>query len=400
VSETPGPAHTGPEPNPTPDPPARPWGSALQQVSLRAFDLSERAGRRGLASQRRSLRRWRSHLFLIAQMALAAGLGWFLGQRLLGHEQPFFASIAAILCLGLSYGQRVSRVIEVAAGVFLGVLIGDVFVSTLGSGAWQITLAVFIAMSVALWLGARTLMVMQAGIQAAVVITLLPGVDSGIARWTDALLGCAIALVLALVAPTSPIQRPRHRAAAVLTEAAATLRAAESALRSGDQNAADAVLDRARATETMLSELSTAAAEGVELVRYSPLLRGHRQDMQDVAALVAPLDRLLRNLRVLARRVSVSAYRGEPTSPEVVALVDDVADIAEFCARELTARRLPTRARQRIIAAGDVSSGIDHHVLSLSNVVIVGQARSILVDLLELTGLTYADAQELLPDMH
>lgn len=380
--------------------PARPWGTALQHMSLRAFDLSERAGRAGLASQRRSLRRWRSHLFLITQMALAAGLGWFLGMRLLGHEQPFFASIAAILCLGLSYGQRISRVVEVAVGVFLGVLVGDIFVSVFGSGAWQISLAVFIAMSVALWLGARTLMVMQAGIQSAVVITLLPGVDSGLARWGDALLGCAIALVFALVAPTSPIQRPRHRAAAVLSEAAATLRSAEAALGSGDQEAADAVLDRARATETMLSELSTAAAEGVELVRYSPLLRGHRQDMQEVAALVAPLDRMLRNLRVLARRVTVSAYRGEPVSPEVIALIDDVADIAEFCARELTARRLPTRARERIIAAGDLSSGIDHHALSLSNVVIIGQARSILVDLLELTGLTYADAQELLPDMH
>jgi uncharacterized membrane protein YgaE (UPF0421/DUF939 family) len=387
-------------PPPGDSPPASPWGPGIQRVSLRAFDLSERAGRRGLDSQRRSLRRWRSHLFLIAQMALAAGLGWFLGQRLLGHEQPFFASIAAILCLGLSYGQRVSRVVEVAVGVFLGVLIGDLFVTVLGSGAWQISVAVFIAMSVALWLGARTLMVMQAGIQAAVVMTLLPGVDSGLARWADALLGCAIALVIALVAPTSPIQRPRHRAAAVLQEAAATLRAAEAALRSGDQAAADGVLDRARATEGMLEELSSAAAEGVELVRYSPLLRGQRRHVQEVAGLVAPLDRMLRNLRVLARRVTVSAYRAEPTPAAVIDLVDDVADIAEFCSRELSARRLPTRARDRIIAAGDASTAIDHHPLSLSSVVIIAQARSILIDLLELTGLEYADARELVPEMH
>jgi uncharacterized membrane protein YgaE (UPF0421/DUF939 family) len=369
-------------------------------MSLRAFDLSERAGRRGLASQRRRLRRWQAHLFLITQMSLAAGLGWFLGVRLLGHEQPFFAAVAAILCLGLSFGQRITRVVEVAVGVFLGVAVGDVFVTLFGSGPWQITLAVFIAMSVALWLGARTLMVMQAGIQAAIVVTLLPSVEPGLERWADALLGCAIALVFALVAPTTPIQRPRHQAAAVLVEVAATLRAAESALRSGDQGAADAVLGRARATEGMLEELSSAAVEGVELVRYSPLLRGHRQDVEDVAGLVQPLDRLLRNLRVLARRVTVSAYRGEHAPPEVIDLLDDVAEIAEFCARELSARRLPMRARDRAIAAGDASAEIDHHPLSLSSVVIIAQARSILIDLLELTGLEYADARELVPEMH
>ena len=384
---------SGPEPEPVP------LGTAIQRMSLRAFDLSERAGRRGLASQRRRLRRWRAHLFLVTQMALAAGLGWFLGVRILGHEQPFFAAVAAILCLGLSFGQRVTRVIEVAVGVFLGVAIGDVFVVLFGTGAWQIAIAVFIAMSVALWLGARTLMVMQAGIQAAVVVTLLPGVEPGLARWSDALLGCAIALAFALVAPTTPVQRPRHQAAAVLTEVGETLRAAEVALGSGNQDAADAVLDRARATETMLEELTTAAREGVELVRYSPLLRGERQHVQDVADLVAPLDRMLRDLRVLARRVTVAVYRGESVPDEVVALLADLARIADFCAEELWARRLPTRARERITDAGDATSTIDHHALSLSSVVMIAQARSILVDLLELTGLEYADARELIPDM-
>ena len=36
---------------------------------------------------------------------------------------------------------------------------------------------------------------------------------------------------------------------------------------------------------------------------------------------------------------------------------------------------------------------------SISAVVILAQARSMLVDLMELTGLDYADARELVPDM-
>lgn len=374
--------------------------TAIQRMSLRAFDLSERAGRRASASQRRRLHRWRAHLFLVTQMAVAAGLGWFLGQHLLGHAQPFFAAVAAIICLGLSYGQRLTRVVEVAVGVFLGVMIGDLFVTVFGSGPLQIAAAVFISMSLALWLGARTLMVMQAGIQAAIVIALLGGVERGFARWADALIGCAVALAIALIAPTSPVQKPRLKAATVLDEARSTLAAAEAALRSGDQRAADAVLDQARATESSLDELATAASEGVELVRYSPFLRGQREHVQAVAELVEPLDRLIRNLRVLARRVTVSAYRSERAPDEVVVLVHEVGAVVEFCAAELHNRRMPTRARERIVAVGDASADIDYHPMSLSSIVIIAQVRSILADLLELTGLEYADARELVPDMH
>ena len=67
----------------------------MHQVSLRAFDLSERAGQ----SQQRRVQRWREHLFMMTQVALAAGLAWWLGQNLLGHKVPFFASVAAIIII-------------------------------------------------------------------------------------------------------------------------------------------------------------------------------------------------------------------------------------------------------------------------------------------------------------
>ncbi|MCA0291332.1 MAG: FUSC family protein [Actinobacteria bacterium] len=375
-------------------------GETFHELSLRAFDLSERAGRAGLDSNRRRVQRWREHLFMMSQIAIAAGLAWFLGQHLLGHQLPFFAAVAAIICLGLSFGQRISRVVQVAVGVFVGVFVGDLFVALVGTGAWQISLVVFVAMSIAIWVGAKILMVNQAGIQAATVVTLFPNPDEGVSRWLDALLGCAIALVFALVAPTSPVQKPRMKAAQVLYEAAETLYAATAALRSGDENAADEVLARARSTEGKLRALSEASSEGIALVRYSPLMRQHRDHVQAVAEIVAPLDRMLRNLRVLARRVSVAAWRQDPVPAPVVALVDQTAAVMEFCASELYARRMPERARPRIVAVADATSQIDVSDLTLSTAVIIAQTRSILVDLLELTGLSYADAREQVPDMH
>jgi uncharacterized membrane protein YgaE (UPF0421/DUF939 family) len=127
--------------------------SALDRVRLRAFDLSERTTRLGYRSARRRLTRWRSRGFLIAQCAVTAGLAWWLAGEILHHPSPFFAPVAAILVLNVTYGNRLRRGVEVAIGVALGVLVGDVFVHVFGTGVWQIMVVVALAMSLATLVG-------------------------------------------------------------------------------------------------------------------------------------------------------------------------------------------------------------------------------------------------------
>lgn len=370
----------------------------LREISLRAFDMSEHAARAGLEQQRIRVDRWRARLFMICQISLAAGLAWWLGQHLLGHTMPFFASVSAIICLGFSFGQRVSRVLQVAAGVFIGVMTGDLFVYLFGTGPLQIMLVCFVAMSIATWFNTKVLMINQAGIQAATVMTLMPAPSEGFSRWQDALLGCALALLIALVAPTSPVQKPRLKAAAVLADCSRTVQQVRDALRSDDEQGAEQVLARARATEGRLRQLSEAAEEGVAVARYSPFLRGHRGNAQAIAELVAPLDRMTRNLRVLARRASVAVWRGEQVPTDHLELLTELSGAIDFCASEMYARRMPIRARERIIEVAEASS---HLAMadSLSGAVVLAQTRSILVDLLELTGLDYTDARSLVPNM-
>ena len=119
--------------------------SALDKVRLRAFDLSERTTRLGYRSAQRRLARWRGRGFLIAQCAVTAGLAWWLARQLLQHPAPFFAPVAAILVLNVTYGNRLRRGVEVAIGVALGVLVGDVFVHVFGTGVWQIMVVVALA---------------------------------------------------------------------------------------------------------------------------------------------------------------------------------------------------------------------------------------------------------------
>ena len=70
-----------------------------------------------------------------------------MASRVLGHENPFFAPVTAIICLGITYGQRLRRIAEVTIGVAIGVLVGDLVVLVLGNGAWQMALVVVVAMA-------------------------------------------------------------------------------------------------------------------------------------------------------------------------------------------------------------------------------------------------------------
>lgn len=371
----------------------------VRQLALRAFDLSERTARAGRRSAAERAARWRRRAFVILQCAVTAGTAWWVAHSLLGHPAPFFAAVAAIITLGLSYGQRLTRAVQVAIGVSVGVLVGDGFLHLFGTGVWQIVLVCAVAMSLATLLGAGNLMVTQAGVQA-IIVTALPATAamSPLGRWVDALIGCALALAVATIAPGSPVRKPLILAATALKESAGTLRAATTALRDHDAAAADSVLDRARASESSLDELDEAAAEGLAVVRASPFRRRQREQVEAYADLAVPLDRMVRNLRVLARRAAVVTWRGNEVPTGYLALMDEVAEVMEFMAGEMFAGRLPTAARTRLESLGLQSSHLAM-APSLSAVVILAQVRSMLADLLELIGIDAATARAAIPDI-
>jgi uncharacterized membrane protein YgaE (UPF0421/DUF939 family) len=369
---------------------------SIQRMTLNAFDLSERTARAGRDSAKRRVQRLRNRSFMILQCSVTAGLAWALASWLVG-PRPFFASVAAIITLGFSFGQRWRRALEVSVGVAVGVAIGDIFVRVFGTGTWQIVLVGVVAMCIAVLLGAGNLMTTQAGVQAIIAITLFPNPSASLTRWLDAVVGCALALAVATVAPIGPLRKPGRLAAGFLEEAAATLRAAATALREDDVEAAEAVLERARRGEALLDDLEEAANEGVAVVRTSPFLRPRLARVRAFANLYPPMDRVSRNLRVLARRSAIALWRSEPVPLSYVVLLEQLADVIAFMAEELHQQRLPTAARDRLVEVAQATSRLPIHE-SLSAVVVLAQIRSMVVDLLELTGISTGEARGLMPD--
>ncbi|WP_328988741.1 FUSC family protein [Kribbella sp. NBC_01245] len=368
----------------------------LEQLRELRDDVAPLAARRSRASIRRRVTRLKDRAFFVAQCALAAGVAWGLARYVLGHEMPFFAPVAAMVCLGFSFGQRLRRVAEVMVGVAVGVGVGDLFVHFFGTGVWQIIFVVALAMSLAVLLGAGGLMVTQAGIQAAMVTTLLPDPGAGFSRWLDAALGGAVALAAATIAPVAPIRRPRQQATEVLNELASILLETADSLAAHDGDAAKDALRRARASESLLDDLRSAAAEGVAVVRMSPFRRRHKGRVQQIADLVIPLDRAIRNVRVLVRRAAVSIWRDERMPAEYPALLERLADGTRLIAESLFEPNARVAAHRILGELGRRTAEMPTPN-SLSAVVVLGQIRSTIVDLVELTGATYDEARALVP---
>lgn len=351
---------------------------------------------RGRTSVRARVRRLRTKTWQIGQCAVAAAVAWFIAADLFGHPTPFFAPVAAVVALGTSYGQRLRRVVEVTVGVAVGVFLADLLVVWLGSGAWQIGLIVALAMSSALLLGGGQLFLTQAAVQSIVIAGLAAEPSQAFTRWTDAVIGGAVALVAATVVPAAPLRRPREQAAVVVRKISDLLRAAGEVMADGESDRAMALLADARSTDSLIRELQDAADEGLSVVESSPFRVRHRAGLRKMAELVDPLDRALRSTRVLVRQTAVATYHRRPVPRSYSQLAHDLADAADEVARELADNRMATDAQPALLAVAEATGQVERSEV-LAAEAVLAQIRSVVVDLLMVTGMDQLESTDAMP---
>jgi uncharacterized membrane protein YgaE (UPF0421/DUF939 family) len=343
---------------------------------------------RGVAA--RTLSRVRTGAWPAAQCGLAASLAWAFSVHVLGHPQPFFASVAAVVALGLRAGQRLRRTAELALGVAIGVLVGDLLVGVIGSGTWQIGVVVTAGLIIAVAFGGSGLVVTQSGLQAVFVVALPRSPNSGFHRWQDAMVGGGFALLVAALLSTDPWREARRLRTTFLTELAATLHETADGLRVGSSERVAATLERARRMEPALAEWQDALVTGRETSRLSPLREDRADFWSTNQQLTRGLTRATRNLRVLVRRVLAALQAGQTLPPCLPDLLDELAASldATLTGEQACARLLDIAAKLDPVALG---------ATSLAGQIAVGQLRVAVVDLLEGLGLEHDRARNTLP---
>lgn len=127
--------------------------------------------------------------------ALAAGLSWFLAQRIFAHQQPVFAAISAIICLAPGLASHSKQAVGLLLGVATGIVIGELSLALPdGIPVLNVVLATFLAMIIAASYGQAAVTPIQAGVSAILIIAFGPA-TTGSVRMIDVAVGVAVGLI-------------------------------------------------------------------------------------------------------------------------------------------------------------------------------------------------------------
>jgi uncharacterized membrane protein YgaE (UPF0421/DUF939 family) len=386
-----------------------------KQRERRARERQRDRARAGVKAAAESLQRFavvervnrmRGSSVFALQCAVSAGLAFFIAHNIVGHEQPFFAPIAAVISLGAYGGKRARRGLELVIGVAVGIGIGDLVISQIGEGAWQITVAVFVAMLLAVFVDKGPMVANQAASSAVLVATLIPpGDQAGWERMVDALIGGVVGLLVVAVIPNSPLRTARREVASLINKAALVLDDVAQGIEEKDGDLIQEALVTARSTQTGVNELMSSVGGGDEVVNISPIYWSARRYARSMNRILVPVDNVMRNSRVLARRAEIMVGDGVTPKPELPKLIRDLSDALGHLGtlyasggtrgtrQELV--EIPEITRQLQVLAGrsDLSVAED---AGLSGTVVLAQCRSIIVDTLQICGMSRESAMSVL----
>ncbi|WP_330251860.1 FUSC family protein [Nocardia sp. NBC_00565] len=351
---------------------------------------------------RSSWARLRLSALPILQCAVGAALAWFIAHKIIGHTQPFFAPTAAVVSIGISFGARLRRSVELVVGVAVGIGIGDLFITRAGTGVWQIAFVVAVAMALAVFLDGGSIITMQAAGSAVLVATLLPpSAGGGFSRMIDALVGGLVGVVVVASIPLHPVRRAREQAAEVLAVMAKSLHECADGLLEQDPEKIRLGLTAARATQPQIDGLRSTLDGGREISRISPLYWNSRQRLDRIRATADPLDNAVRNTRVLLRRSLTLVQDDEILDPRLIDELERLAQAVEVVRRMMLADpgQQPDQAEAARVLRGVAKDARPELVdgAGLSAHVVFAQTRSMLVDLLQVCGMQRISAMALLP---
>ena len=370
-------------------------------------------GRTGPGRTQRGPRSWR----VILQATVAASPAYAAGEAI-GHETPFFAPIAAIATVAISLAQRLRRAAELLLGNAIGILLADLLVIRIGTGAWQVGLVVAIALTTALLAGGGPILIMQASSSAILIATIAPPTPDqpwNTGRFADALIGGGIGLaVSALLMPVDPARHVRSATDPLLAALHDGYRRVGLALRAGDQAGAEDVLAYLRGHRAGARRLPCRPRRHAGVRASGPLVLGPAHAAGGSYALAGVhLDNAIRNLRVLARQATMAIDRAEPVPADIPDALAILAEAVEVLGPVLAAEESPDAVRALLLdavrravgAAGGDPIGIRSGTgirssgpgaAGLFNAPMIVAVRLSVSDLLQATGLSGTEAHALI----
>jgi len=372
---------------------------SLAEDAWNRVDFRQRVVLAGLAL-RQGGRRVRGSFVPIVTASLAAWVAYTFSHVVLGHPMPFFAPIAAWICLGFTYNRVPRKVLEIGFGASIGVGIGELILVGLGAGAWQLAVALLLAGLIGRLLDRGDLFTIQSGVNAMVVVgmgtALTADVGAGPSRMIDALVGAGVALVFAILLPGDVLNRPRSYVGNLLTELATVFGMLGEGLRSGNQEPLRDAHAQLRGVERILDDASTVWRSSADIVALNPAMRRHRPQIDELGRQLELITRAVHTVELLLRQ-SRGVVDELGAVPEIAHLMDDSGAALHALSGSIRHWNRPTQARDRAIELATDCAPQTAHAMDWRQSALLSVMRSVAIDLLQLTGLSRVQARSHLP---
>ena len=303
----------------------------------------------------------------------------------------------------MSGGDRVKKALEMSIGGIIGVAVGDLLFQIVGQGPFQIFFIVGAGLVVGSFLTKSPLITNQIVFGAILIATIFPPTEGpgGLHRAIDAMIGSGIGLITIALIPNSPLVEARREVSKVLKIASSILADVTYGIRQQDPAVIRDAREAVRGTQDSVNTLLSAAQSGREASEVSPLLWASRRSIRSLERILMPVDNAVRGVRVLSRQALGLTEDRDKVSDAQVELLDELSEIM-LAISELygqgkqhghdEAIEIPDLVQRLRIVGGRAGLDIIDKDGTLSAYMILGQTRSIVVDMLMVCGLSRESA--------
>ncbi len=339
------------------------------------------------------------------QAAICATIAWGFCRLIMPAEpNPIFAPIATLICMGFSRNRQPQKVIEIGLGATTGVIFGGLVGHFFGFGWIQLLLLLVTTTLVGRFIHRSDFVAFQTAINAIVVASMvLVSPESGdvmnpFYRGTNALIGAGVALIATILIPSNVVSRPRRYTAFIAEELSRIIRQLSIALDKGNGTDIAQLAGRLKAARELMNDAQVALSSAQETAAISPSSRSSLPILAELDRLIT-LEERIHITTSLLQRQSRNMVTEVGSMPELSKLTWQTADLLEEISDGIAAWKRPIEARDKaIFLASHLSPEqfVDHNDWRSSALITL--MRSIVVDLLQCTGLSHAQARAVLAD--
>ncbi|SEB82187.1 FUSC family protein [Paenibacillus sp. GP183] len=221
------------------------------------------------------------YLHRIVKISLASTISWEIARQI-GSKHPFFAPLAAILCLQVTVEESIQKSYQRILGIIAGVLLAEAASRFMSVNSWSIGLLIFISLTIAKLFKFDENIFSQVGVSALMVMTVGTGNNNyGFDRIIETIIGAITAIIINMfILPpdyTKEASQSLHQAASDLAEHVRDI--SKFVYEGRDDHAKSDLKSKTTKLYNDLDQATERITKALHALHFSPLIRKRRKQL-------------------------------------------------------------------------------------------------------------------------